>query len=331
MASGTGRLDVFDVLKGLCMAYIVAFWHMLEYVPETGWAYTGFSSRFTVGVLATFVFVSGYLAGLKGAIPWGRPTFIYYVNRFRRVYVPFFIALAIFYISGLCGGRVTVQAAALVSMFVPPGPPTLWFITMIMVYYMVVPGLLAVRDGLAAYVALVAALMATPLGLYLLGATIDPRVLIYFPAFALGCYFAANQRIDKLPLWLVSLAAFLGYGLSSINSNQPTFDLQSMCWAAIFPIFLVRLFGVLVEFFPAAVLGFIKKLAEASFFMYLLHRPIYSFAQQFMSAMGLEKGWVLWAYLLIIFPLVYLVSKQLNHAYGRYVDPLIGRLMGVSR
>src|SRR5580704_1333411 len=54
-----------DVMRAVSMLYIVGFWHLLDYTKVVGWHYNPITYRLTVGALALFVLISGFLTGRK--------------------------------------------------------------------------------------------------------------------------------------------------------------------------------------------------------------------------------------------------------------------------
>lgn len=81
----TGRIVAFDAIRAISILWIVAVWHMFDYFPAYTALKGGVTYRITVGLLGSFVLISGFLMGRK---PIAAADF--YRARFARIYPPFF-------------------------------------------------------------------------------------------------------------------------------------------------------------------------------------------------------------------------------------------------
>ena len=128
-----------DVLRVVCILYIVGYWHLVPYTQ----GYPGYATFITEAIkdsaLGVFVFCSGYLLGLREVRLSPAGLWDFYKRRLLRIYPLYALALLLFGLFGLAGSANLWQAAALMSMFLPPAPYTLWFITMIMAFYLIAP------------------------------------------------------------------------------------------------------------------------------------------------------------------------------------------------
>ena len=82
-----------DIVRALCILEIVGFWHMRNYVAlssETE-SLSSFGYCITLGVLSTFTFLSGYFLK-KYSIASFADVKSFYLKRFKRFWIPFFIA-----------------------------------------------------------------------------------------------------------------------------------------------------------------------------------------------------------------------------------------------
>ncbi|MEK8025099.1 acyltransferase family protein [Pseudaquabacterium rugosum] len=205
-AAAPVRLPWIDGLRAVCALYIVGFWHLMDYVPGWPGYHNAVTQRLTVGVLGLFVLLSGFLLGQGAVAPGWAGLRRFWVRRLWRIHPLYLLALLAFWAIGLIGLKGVAKAALGLSMLWGPPPPTLWFVTALLVYYAVAPWLMRALDlgrvaGLAA-VALAGVVLA---GLVFGGGHGDRRLLLYFPAFAAGLALARGGL--SRPAGLVGAAA----------------------------------------------------------------------------------------------------------------------------
>jgi surface polysaccharide O-acyltransferase-like enzyme len=268
-----------DVMRAVSMLYIVGFWHLLDYTKVVGWHYNPVTYRLTVGALSLFVLISGFLTGRQdGGLARGE-IWRFYRTRFWRIYLPFVIASGLFLVAGISDTFALVKGVTLVGMLLAPPPFTLWFVNMIVLFYLIAPLLIRMRGNEAAYITLCAAIVGAMIVYQAVTERIDMRLILYFPCFAAGIFLATRS----LPSSTLSLTFLLLLAALSLVPTlaRPAWGLEGDPWAAPW-----ALFGSLAVFVvvmragrnlkPPAIL---TQFSEASFFVYLLHRPLYLWMQ----------------------------------------------------
>ena len=128
-----------DLLRSLCILYIVGFWHLLGYTEPIPKYDNFITLRITYILLGTFTFISGYYIGLKNTVINKQSLIQFYKKRFLRVYPLYFIAIGLFTILHLSDFDTSIKAALIISMFAQPATQTLWYITMLMLFYSISP------------------------------------------------------------------------------------------------------------------------------------------------------------------------------------------------
>lgn len=312
----SGRSLGVDLLRAVCILYVVGYWHLIPYTS----ALPGYANWFTEGLkfvaMATFVVCSGFLLARQpvGLDPTGLWSF--YRRRLLRIYPLYLLTLILFGLVGLASPGQVVDGALLISMFDPPAMPTLWFITMIMVFYLLAPLLIRCAERPALLVAITAGLLLALVGEHLFVRPIDLRILVYLPAFALGI---ALQRQPGLRAWLargqwllLGLAALM-LPLSRIGNEgslSGAFTLVPLVLVSGTALFLVA--DRLASRLHAPTIGV---LAYASFGLYLVHRLV------FKAVIALHfpaQGWEQVGYLLLVaLPLSILAGYGLQRGYDR--------------
>lgn len=260
-----------DWMRALSILYIVGFWHLHNYTTVLPWYRAAPFARLTVLALALFVLISGFLAGRSGRAISVRTVGDYYKRRLLRIYPPYLMALIVFTVLGLSQAAF-LPSALMLTMIVPPPPFTLWFMTMIVLFYLAAPFLLAIAGQPLRLAAIVGSVWIALFAIDGLGFDIEDRLLIYLPAFAAGLVLANAPWPGKARLLAISgsLAA-AGYALSL---NAPGVDPDQSLWMALWATAsAVFTFVALRQTLPRSRI--VEELSLGGFFLYLFHRPIY--------------------------------------------------------
>jgi peptidoglycan/LPS O-acetylase OafA/YrhL len=148
---------------------------------------------------------------------------------------------------------------------------------------------------------------------------IDMRLILYFPCFAAGIFLAARS-LPSSTLSLIGLQLLAALSLVPTLA-RPSWSLEGDPWAAPWALFgSIAVFVVVMRvgrnLKPPAIL---IQFSEASFFMYLLHRPLYLWilAVWFPST---EKAQVLYL-LFLCLPIIGIVAWLCQRAYARLLQP----------
>lgn len=314
------RLVFIDMLRGASILYIVGFWHLMNYTPVFRGYKNSLTLRGTVIVLGIFVFLSGYLLGQRTIEPSKAAVRAFYVKRFLRIYPLYIGALVLFAIFHLSDKITLLKSGLLISNFYGPQLPTLWFITMLMVFHLMAPVLICsikYRNTFFVYGALIFCLLVLASMFSIAG---DSRVAIYFPAFVSGIYLA-NLKTRRPNLMLI--LSFIGFSCSIILSfavrNFPEDSYWSIPLACFGPIFIFLCLLRCKEYVPNWKLFYI--LGYAAYVMYLIHRPAFQtmmyLIRRMANTMHLPmSGVAQLVYLVFIcLPLIILVSWIVQKSY----------------
>ncbi len=292
------------------MLWIVGIWHGLDYIPGLPSHKNGFTSALTVIILALFVLVSGYLMGGRTVTLDRRGLSDFYARRFLRIYPPFVIAAGLFALRGLEPIQTLAKAALLIAPLHGPTPMTLWFVSVLCLFILVTPLLLQVRDR---PFWLLAATLGGTLGLAGLARTVpgvDVRLAMYFPAYCAG--IGAAQGWWRAPFPVLAAAFAVGVALAWPLSNGLPTQLRAMPMAATGALLILAM----AQRWEAAIPDWriITVLGTASYFMYLLHRPVLDLvmAQHRSPAGGLALLW------LVSLPLVIVLANWGQELYDRW-------------
>jgi Acyltransferase family len=156
---------------------------------------------------------------------------------------------------------------------------------------------------------------------------IDMRLILYFPCFAAGIFLAARP----LPLSTLSLIGLSLLAALSLVSTlaRASWRMEGDPWAALWALFgSIAVFVVVMRagrnLKPPAIL---TQFSEASFFMYLLHRPLYLWMQNVSeyreSASSLS--------LFVCLPIIWIVAWLCQRAYTGFLQQREVRVAAPTR
>lgn len=268
--SPEGRDASIDWMRAGSILYIAGFWHLNNYTDLLPWYGDRPFFGLTVAALALFVLISGYLVGRQNPPLTRIGLARWYRRRLIRLYPPYAVALVVFYVGGAAVPPLT--SALLIAMLVPPAPFTLWFVTMIVLFYVIAPFLLRLAANIPALVASVTAAWACLFALRFAGWYVEPRLLIYLPVFAAGILLG-RHRPSASPRRLLALAAGAACGYA-FSQFAPMPDADMKLWQAPWALLsATTIFLALSHRLPRVRL--VEQVSIGSYFLYLFHRPIY--------------------------------------------------------
>ena len=241
-----------------------------------------FSSRITVIVLSTFVFISGYFIGKSGLVMEKQKLMAFYLNRFLRIYPLYLLSIISFMYLGLSDFNTSIKALLMLSMFVKPAPPTLWFITMLMTFYALSPFLiLACKNIKALHLIYIYLLFSFFLMVYwYFTRLLDIRIIMYLPSFVFGLFIAINKNntVNEKYLYPALIVGVLISFLTDTPSKTAN-SIFATLKATIAAYFLFKLFRQ-ISIKNQKISRIIILVSYSSYCMYLFHRPIYLFLKE---------------------------------------------------
>ncbi len=320
-AEPPARDAALDLLRGGAVLYIVGYYHIQEiWVWRMPGSLAGWLARVA---LALFCFLSGYLLGGKTRITDWKSVGNFYWRRLAKIYPLYLAALYAFVQLGLAPRNLFLPSALLVNTLLNWNLLTLWFVSMIFLFYAVTPFYLwrprPWKIGL-----ITAALIGVMLVFRFESQWIDPRLFPNLVAFAFGILLNFAPRLDKAFLQprrrnLVIASVALLVLVFLIGGKGPRDNDETHM------IFVVYLFLAALPwliFFSRTACrglssGLIEFLATASFVLYLSHRIIYHFGEIFYhpASPWLRQSW----YLLVLLPVALVFSYGLQKLWQRVI------------
>ncbi|RKX36209.1 MAG: hypothetical protein DRP71_00660 [Verrucomicrobia bacterium] len=268
------NLISIEYLRAFSILYIVGYWHLFNYTDALPKYANPVTGSLAVIVLGVFVLVSGFLNGSSAKKGVGPIQF--YRKRLLRIYPMYALAVLLFYLYGISDATTSLKSLVFISIFYGPSPYTLWFVTMIMLFYLITPLLLGLVGSPAKFLLFSGSLFVIVFGIEAVSSTMDRKLLLYLPCYCVGIYCSRHGfkgRVANIPSVLLVFCLWLV--LAFIENDSWTFN-QIRNISMVFSCsFLISAICYLNEdrFGKAAVISF---LSYSGYSMYLFHRPIYS-------------------------------------------------------
>lgn len=302
----------FDVVRVVCMTYIVAYFHLYGYVYSQG--QPPFSIAIAHACLGLFTFVSGYLLG--GKYSFGRQgnsgIWLFYKKRILRIIPLFLLASLTLWLIGLNDFRATLNGLLCLSPFVDPKPMTLYYIPVILWCYLVTP--LISRCGIRWRMISCLNLFGLLIIARFFFPSVDARfvfdVFFYFVGIVSASCFdwklnsSSGKAVKVIVVisFVILIVAAIPYSLLNSNSSQ-------MAVGAI---------GVFAILFVCEGIG--KRLnrgiafvSYASMACYMFHRFFYWEAE---SLWNPSNTFVKWLYMAgLVYPIILLLSYFIQKSY----------------
>lgn len=312
------KIKSFDTARATGMIYIIAVWHLADYTSMFN--PRPYGTYVTYGVLGMFMFLSGWLLNEKYVITKVTDIRLFAKKRILRLMPLYLIALVTFYFSGGFNLKTLLLALFGLSSFFPPQPPTLWFVSLIIDFYLLFP-LLSYRkyhfsDWIfyIIYVVIILIDSFTP--------NIDKRFLLYFPCFYAGILFNRLKLLPYLLKWQTSLISIILFCISlSLDEFVQIKILRLLNCSIVALTFTAIIIYISNALTSLSVYKIFSWIAYSSMAAYMFHRQIIGVLRRLSiwPKDGLERLLFL---LLVCVPLILLLGYAIQKAYDFIVKRL---------
>ncbi|MFZ5908632.1 MAG: acyltransferase family protein [Chloroflexota bacterium] len=285
------RRHEFDYLRALAVLVLLFHHSGIYQTPLFGISLEAMQPYGSSFINGTFLFLSGYFALISLQHREG-DLFAFYRSKFIRIYPPYLVALLLFvYLIGysLRKRDLFIYLIGMQTIFSPAvAKPllTLWFIGILGLFFFIFGILIYVfrtdvQRLLGAFTLFVAAyIIRISTGL------IDDRFFLYFFVFLMGVVVGRSAGLTGFllsPRWLpgkfmMLLAGLSGYWLA-LTSGVEAISIPYIVAADIFILSSVVFFLALFARFTEQPNPLWGRIAKASFFTYLFHRPVWHVCQ----------------------------------------------------
>jgi|GEM_PF-5592387 len=326
MNSSETRLFHIDFLRSLLTFYIVGFWHIDDYAGNI--FFSPATELIIFAVLNTFIFISSYILSTKyDNMNTAAELKSFVVKRVLRIYPLYLLSLLLFYYFFTLSNFELISQIFLFNLFSDTSVFTLWFIGLIFNYYIIF-SLICYKSSLKKII-ISSLLFLLVCGLsFFLTATIDARILLYYPSFIIGIlyykYTSSFYFFEKASINLILSAAAITLLLFSqyINSDHVSkLLLYSGGTFLVFPfLFLSKKVSAYLN---NATVSIFYKISYASFCMYIFHRIVYYILLRlYPNLSDLHK--LLFLYFVGI-PLLIIISYVVQYCYDVCINYMFNR------
>lgn len=313
------RKVFIDYIRVLCMCFVVCVLHLSQYLNNDYYLWhTPVFYKITYSALGAFSFISGYLMGGEKY----QSTCCFYKKRFIRVYPMYVFSTILLYIIGLNGAKESIVGLVGLSPFVRMQPMTLWYMSMMMLFYAITP-LVMKRNPIKVSILITLLLSA------LFFISINGVISATIPQFFLDDRFLYNCSIFLFGLCLRGDSKLIDF-----LKRRDFFMVGLLVWA--FTLYVQRggFLGLLLTFTSGIVgvaciisisqwleklLGdnkIVNLLSYSSFAMYLMHRFVYFVVLHIYRP---ANNWAILIYM-------YLIAVPLCVLFSYYIQKLFDKI-----
>ena len=315
-----------DVARALCALWVVGFWHLVCYITPPYNAYTPVGQCVTDVFMACFMLISGYVLN--------RYTFTniydvknFYLKRIVRFYILFMLSSVSLYVANLYIGspmfydfsHLILNLLGLTTIF-PPHAGMLWFMSMIMLFYILTPFIQYNNKYMMAKSALIMVLFVL---WYMTGFQIDKMVFVYFPIYSIGL-LTPRPIFDRLRnnIWIfiinilltpifVYLSLIPEWGITKIILSI----LSCLCGSM-----SIITFSTCLSKTSKHISYLFEFMAYGSLCAYLFHRHFYSIIDSAMNYMGIQVS--VYIVLGMYLPIMLIVTYFMQRIYDKILSSI---------
>lgn len=306
------RLLLFDIVRSLCVLYVVAFYHMTDYVSNGIWIRYG-QGWVASTVMACFVFISGFFLGKRRL-----DCKSFYLSRLRRFFVPLVLTSILLSLGGWFDSiEQFVFTITGLSCFFLPQPPTLWFFSMIIVFYFLTPFIVAKADANKLPVLIRGTVcMAVFLLFYRLD-MLDNRLLDYFPFYVTGLVTTEKTVFRLVGSIKITLLCLLVLYTMLTYSECGSFPSLLIVHAS--AMVLIMTFSFYIGKYSSEQIKILfSQISYASMFAYLFHRGIYG-AAAILFRKYLDSAFLPWSAVAFIIIIIFVISWFAQKMYDKFL------------
>lgn len=332
----TNKRDMgFDIIRSISALWIVCVWHLLAYA-EPAVNYVIPSVAFCAELaLSCFMFISGYFLGQK-TITNIEEVWAFYKKRFWRFYILYLISACILLVGGIMADKAWFQTpwsfySTILgfSSFVDPSVGTIWFMSMLMLFYILTPLILYRNKSVVKRLMISAIIFILFITLYFLLPSVDFRLLRFFPLYALGLMMNNHAIVKFKDSFLVAILSFIVCALLitlpfNIGNEYISVIVSNLLYVLkYFSAILLLIWCIdkikLSE--GGKLYSSIEFISYISLALYLFHRPVFQVLTMIIN--GLNKrgiigfGSNLWVLYLFYVPIVIVVSYFIEKIYDK--------------
>jgi peptidoglycan/LPS O-acetylase OafA/YrhL len=319
------KIQEFDILRALAILMLM-FHHSEAYgLSLFGYPLEGLNPYFEGILLGIFFFISGYFAE-RSFQKQNKGSVSFFFSRMLRVYPPYLLGLILYiFMLGISFKKrdLLIYLTGTHFIFAPNyAKPviTIWYIGAIVLFYLVFGILLANLRTTRPLVIVSALVFTAAYALHQWTGLLDERFFKYFIAFLAGILFARPLSFTHwlsgehtlLKLAIAILAAFIFSLVLSFGSTSPFYILGVVFFTLSW---IILLFAIATKIKVPFLLKFAGVISYASYFVYLLHRPLWAWLTDIFSVETFQNQ--VFFRMIPASILVFILSYYLQYGYDR--------------
>jgi len=283
----TIKIQEFDILRALAIILLMVH-HSEPYgLKLFGLSLEGLNPYFEAILLGIFFFISGYLTG-RSFQKENKGSLSFFSSRMLRIFPPYLLAVVLYiFILGVTLKKFNlfVYLTGTQFIFAPNYAKivlTLWYVSAIILFYLIFGLLLANLHSTRGLVIGATIVFAVVYALHQWTGLVDERFFKYYIVFLIGILCT---RLDYLSTWLSGgqiflkfvfaiLGLFLFSQVLALSSVSPLYILGTVFFIISW---VILLFALATKVKSPILLKLAVLISYASFFVYLIHRPLWAF------------------------------------------------------
>ena len=319
-----------DLIKIVCMLYIIGFRHLLNYSEEYSPCHS-LSYEVTISALGAFMFYAGwFFQDVK--MDSKTDTLFFYKKRFIRFYILYAISLLTLYIGGVILQKPWFDSLTQfilsfigLSAIYLPNVGTLWFMSILMFFYIVTPIILCRQRNRHKWMT-AGSLFLCLFGVYvILPNIIDFRLPLYFLFYIIGLLMSHNywnsfiQEKTMIGI-IMGFAIFITFALVNTDCLIASLLLKTIYISA-FVVGLTSVCSIICRHAPKWLGGAVSLLSYIMLTAYLFHRQIFQvlkFLANNVVHIDLSLNVLFFVFLPICFVISFLIQSVYDRIIGRF-------------
>jgi peptidoglycan/LPS O-acetylase OafA/YrhL len=310
------RSDLVDMLRALATIYIICIWHIDDYAHNC--FYSQATAMMVDIALGIFIFISGYLISSSYTINSMKDIISFIQRRFFRIYPLYVIALVGFYSCSLIAGHSLISHLLLVDMFVKASAPTLWFVSMICIFYMLYI-LIGFNYSFTKTIVETVGVLCLCVLISTRWDYIDERMIIYLPLFVFGIITRKHNLFNSFMElnYFNGASCLAAIACSFIYVYMQDSYLRMIVHVGFIFFSIVPVIEICAYIHKRTNATIYGAIAYTSFCMYLFHRIVFNILLRIYTPPSAAATIV---YLLVIgAPLIYMLSLATQTLYDRAI------------
>jgi len=322
------RIAEFDILRSTAILLLFCHHGGIYNFSIGGFDLNQLNPFIEYFLLGSFVFMAGYLS-VSSLDKWGLPRFLF--TRLVRIYIPYLAALILFIILlqvnlsrtdlaiHLLGGQILLSPRFTTPVI------TLWFIGAILAYYTLFAVLYKSTRAFPVFILLAVMVFFLAFFARLEWGIIARRFFFYYLVYLIGVICAHTgwlQSLSSTRFFMLDKLILVGAGIGVLSGYRTQlleghFSLGMVLAIDLYILAMVltalSIFRLITHWWPRPrIFSFI---ADASFFAYLFHRPIWQLLLEIYPAKTAAEYFI---YLVILGSIIVLgLSSLMQHSYNR--------------